>query len=178
MPDGGDRGVSRFYISMILTIESTQMKSSIVLAIFLSILFAGYATSADSPETDPLTKLPLPAVGAPLSLDNMPNRISDGPVCKSKGTMNFYTPLGGNVAAAIAWYTSHLAEFEHVHGYASGRSQDTFYNASGTLTVSITGNPGKEGQDTHLYSVIYATIQPGVDAKVIAGMNIQKIACP
>jgi hypothetical protein len=154
------------------------MKLPMVLAALLSILFAVHAESADSTATDPLTKLPLPTAGAPLSLANNPSRYDDVPVCKSTGTMNFYTSLGGSVAAAITWYTSHLPGFKHVHGYGSGRSQDTFYNAYGTLTVSITGKPGKEGQDTNAYSVIYSTIQPGVSDKVIAGLNIQKVVCP
>jgi len=34
------------------------------------------------------------------------------------------------------------------------------------------------GQNTHVYSVIYGKIQPGVSSQVIAGMNIQKIVCP
>jgi hypothetical protein len=154
------------------------MKSTIVLASILTTLIAVPAESADSAAADPLTKLPLPTASSPIHLDTNPSNYGDVPVCKSRGTMNFYTPLGGSVAAAVAWYTAHLSGFKHVHGYGSGRSQDTFYNASGTLTVSITGEPGKEGQDTNLYSIIYSTIQPGVPDKVIAGMNIQKVDCP
>jgi hypothetical protein len=127
---------------------------------------------------DPLTKLPLPAPDAPLQLFENPNTIDDVPVCNSKSAMNFYTGRSGTVLAAVTWYANHLSGFKHIHGFGSGRSQDTFYNAAGTLIVGITGRPGKEGQDTPVYSVIYGTIQPGVSDKVIAGMNVQKIVCP
>lgn len=92
--------------------------------------------------------------------------------------MNFYTRVSGKVDAAISWYSAHLQGFQHTHGYGSGRSQDTFYNATGTLIVSITGMPAAEGQNTEVYSVIYGTIQPGVSSKVMAGMNVQKVVCP
>jgi hypothetical protein len=91
--------------------------------------------------------------------------------------MNFYTPSSGKVDAAIAWYSDSLKGFKHTHGYGSGRSQDTFYNAAGTLIVSITGFAAAPGQNTSVYSVIYATIQPAVAEKVIIGMNIQRVDC-
>ena len=80
--------------------------------------------------------------------------------------------------AAVTWYTSHLSGFKHVHGIGSDRSQDTFYNSTGTLIVSITGMLGKEGQDTKVYSIICGTILRGASDKVIAGMNIPKVVCP
>lgn len=92
--------------------------------------------------------------------------------------MNSYTGRSGTVSAAVAWYASHLSGFKHLHGMGSGRSQDAFYNAAGTLMVGITGKPGPEGQDTPVYSVTYPTIQPGVSEKVIAGLNTQKLVCP
>jgi hypothetical protein len=141
-------------------------------------MFGAGAKSADGVGLDPLTKLPLPLAGAPVLLYDNPNEIDDVPVCKSHSAMNFYTGRSGTVSAAVAWYASHLSGFKHVHGIGSGRSQDTFYNAAGTLIVGITGKPGQEGQDTPVHSIIYGTIQPGVSDKVIAGMNIQKIVCP
>jgi hypothetical protein len=154
------------------------MKFSIVLIGLLTLTFGFSVKSADDASTEPLTKLPLPTATAPLQLYDNPNRIDDVPVCKSKSTMNFYTGRSGTVSAAVTWYTSHLSGFKHVHGIGSDRSQDTFYNATGTLIVSITGMPGKEGQDTKVYSIIYGTILPGASDKVIAGMNIQKVVCP
>jgi hypothetical protein len=91
--------------------------------------------------------------------------------------MIFYTARSGMVSAAVSWYAAHLSGFKHVHGMGSGRSQDTFYNAGGTLIVSITGEPGAEGQDTKVQAVIYGTIQPGVTDKVITGMNSQTTVC-
>ena len=154
------------------------MKFSIVLIGLLTLTFGFSVKSADDASTEPLTKLPLPTATAPLQLYDNPNRIDDVPVCKSKSTMNFYTGRSGTVSAAVTWYTSHLSGFKHVHGIGSDRSQDTFYNVTGTLIVSITGMPGKEGQDNKVYSIIYGTILPGASDKVIAGMNIQKVVCP
>jgi hypothetical protein len=153
------------------------MKLTIVLIGLLAAVL-GVGANADGLATDPLTKLPLPTAGAPLQLYEYPNTIGDVPVCSSKSTMNFYSGRSGTVSSAITWYTNHLSGFKHVHGVGSGRSQDTFYNATGTLIIGITGKPGKEGQDPDVYSVIYATIQPGVSDKVIAGMNIQQVVCP
>jgi hypothetical protein len=153
------------------------MKLTIVLVGLLAVLGVGARADGVAAE-DPLTKLPLPAAGAPLQLYDNPNTIDDVPVCKSKSTMNFYTGRSGTVSGAVAWYASHLSGFKHVHGIGSDRSQDTFYNVTGTLIVGITGKPGKDGQDAEVYSVIYGTIQPGVSDKVIAGMNTQKIVCP
>jgi len=154
------------------------MKLPFVLVTLLAVVLSVRAESAGGGATDPLTKLPLPTAGAPLQLHDNPNTIDDVPVCKSKSTMNFYTGRSGTVSAAVTWYTNHLSGFKHVHGVGSDRSQDTFYNATGTLIVSITGMPGKEGQDTNVYSIIYGTIQPGVSDRIIAGMNMQKVVCP
>jgi hypothetical protein len=153
------------------------MKLTIMLIGLLAVV-QGVGASADGLTTDPLTKLPLPAAGAPLQLYDHPNKIDDVPVCSSKSTMDFYTGRSGTVSTAVTWYASHLSGFKHLHGIGSGRSQDTFYNASGTLIIGITGKPGKDGEDTAVYSVIYGTIQPGVSEKIIAGMNSQHLACP
>ena len=58
-----------------------------------------------------------------------------------------------------------------------GRSQDLFYNADGTIAVSITGEPGKDGEDTDTYAVSYTRFQPGLPAKTMIGMIQQKIVC-
>jgi hypothetical protein len=59
----------------------------------------------------------------------------------------------------------------------NGRSQDTFYSSNGTTVVSVTGDPGKDGEDTTTYSVAYERLQPGLPAKTIIGINQQKIVC-
>lgn len=127
---------------------------------------------------DSLTRLPLPAAGAPVALYPNPSRLDDVPVCSSKSVMNLYSVQTGTVKAANEWYAIHLSGFKHVHGMGSGRSQDSYYNRNGTLVISITGKPAAEGVDTKVYSIIYALITPGVSDKVIAGMNIQKVVCP
>lgn len=148
-----------------------------VMLVGLLAIVLGVGSRADGVATDLLTKLPLPAAGAPLQLYERPDTM-EAPVCNSKSTMNFYSARSGTVSAAVAWYAAHLSGFKHVHGIGSGRSQDTFYNAAGTLIIGITAKPGKEGQDSDVHSVIYGTIQPGVSDKVIAGMNIQQVVCP
>lgn len=90
----------------------------------------------------------------------------------------WFSKHDGKVRAAVAWYATHFSGFKHTHGYGSGRSQDTFYSATGTLIVSITGSPAGDGENTLVYSIIYGTIQPGVSDKIIAGMNIQSITWP
>jgi hypothetical protein len=52
-----------------------------------------------------------------------------------------------------------------------------FYSADGTLIVSITGERGKDGDDTDAYSVSYLRFQPGLSEKTIPGMNQQRIVC-
>jgi hypothetical protein len=44
--------------------------------------------------------------------------------------------------------------------------------------VSVTGSEAKEGENTAVYSIIYATIRPGVSERAIAGLNVQKVVCP
>ena len=153
------------------------MKLIIGAGLLLSgIVAAGFVVAAGT-AGDSLTGLPLPSESS-LNIPRGPTKLPDVPVCKSKAQMNFYTPGSGKVDAAVAWYASHLAGFKHTHGYGSGRSQDTFYNAQGTLIVSITGNPAPEGQNSDVYSIIYGKIAPGVSDKAIAGMNVQKQVCP
>lgn len=149
------------------------------LSIAGSVALIGLLTmaEADAATMDALTHLPLPDATSTLHVTDGPMAIPDVPVCKSKAQMNFYTPSSGKVDAAVAWYTATLKGFKHTHGYGSGRSQDTFYNAAGTLMVSITGAGVAQGQNSDVYSIIYATIQPGVSEKVIVGMNIQKVDC-
>jgi hypothetical protein len=154
------------------------MKLSVIAAALLSVMVGATAVTADTTaSTDPLTKLPLPSVAGSLQVAGEPMSIPNVPVCKSMGQMNFYTGVKGKVDAANAWYAANLKGFQHTHGYGSGRSQDTFYDASGTLMVAITGKPAADGQNTDVYSIIYGTIKPGVSAKVMVGMNIQKVDC-
>lgn len=153
------------------------MKAFALFSAFIALSTGSLALSADN-GMDPVTKLPLPSTGAPLVLYSDPTKLDDVPVCKSNSTMNMYSVRSGTVKVALAWYASHLAGFKHVHGTGSGRSQDTYYNATGTLIVSITGEPGTEGQDVKVYSIIYGVIKPGVSDDVIAGMNVQKVVCP
>jgi hypothetical protein len=129
--------------------------------------------------TDPLTGLPLiPATDSRLHLGNDPTTIPDSQICKSKMQADFYSIFDTKVDATLVWYEPRLSGFEKTHGYAAGRSQDTFYNAEGALIVSATGDKGKDGENTNAYSVLYAKFQPGLSEKTIVGMNMQKITCP
>lgn len=150
-------------------------KSVSVLLAACASLAAMPGLGAQSPTTDSLTSLPLP--DSPLNLGE-PMKLDGTQVCRSTMQANFYTPPAGKVDAALAWYQAHLNGFKHTHAYWSGRSQDTFYNSGGTLLVSVTGNPAKDGQNTDLHSVLYAKIQPGFAERTIMSLNAQKVICP
>jgi len=128
--------------------------------------------------TDPLTNLPLdPATDSRLHLGNAPRRLPASQVCKSKMQSDLYSLFDVKMSATLAWYGTRLSGFHRTHAYAAGRSQDTFYNADGTLIVSVVGEPGKDGEDKDGSTVIYARLQPGLSEKTILGMNQQKIVC-
>jgi hypothetical protein len=129
--------------------------------------------------TDPLTGLPLhPATDSRLHLGNEPTRLPESQVCKSKMQVDFYSIYDSKVSATLAWYDAHLPGFKKTHAHAASRSQDTFYKTDGTVLVSVTGSPGKEGENMDTYSVLYARLQPGLDEKTIVALNQQRVVCP
>jgi hypothetical protein len=129
--------------------------------------------------TDPLTALPLhPATDSRLHLGNEPTQLPESQVCKSKMQVDFYSVYDSKLNATLAWYDAHLPGFKKTHAYAANRSQDTYYNTDGTVLVSVTGSPGKEGEDTDTYSVLYARLQPGLPEKTIVALNQQRVVCP
>ena len=136
-------------------------------------LFAGAATLT----TDPLTGLPLDPATDSRHLGNEPMRMHDSQICKSKMQGEFYSGVNSKVDATVAWYAAHLAGFHKAHAYAGGRSQDSFYNDTGTLVVFVTGSPGKEGEDTDAYAVTYYRLEPGLPAKTILSFTQQKVTC-
>ena len=128
---------------------------------------------------DPLTGLPLhPATDSRLHLGNEPTRLPESEVCESKMQVDFYSVYDSKVNATLAWYDAHLPGFKKTHAYAANRSQDTFYKNDGTVLVSVTGSPGKEGENVDTYSVLYAHFQPGLPEKTIVGLNQQRVVCP
>jgi hypothetical protein len=125
-----------------------------------------------------LTGLPLySATDSRLHLGNEPTRLPDSLFCKSKMQTDFYAVFDSKVNATVAWYASQLASFHKVHAYANHRSQDTFYNSDGTVIVSVTGEPGNDGENTDTDGIVYARFQPGLHEKTILSMNQQKIVC-
>jgi len=129
--------------------------------------------------TDPLTGLPLhPATDSRLHLGNEPTQLPESQVCKSKMQVDFYSVYDSKVNATLAWYDAHLPGFKRTHAYAANRSQDTYYKADGTVLVSVTGSPGKEGENMDTYSVLYARLQPGLPEKTIVALNQQRVVCP
>jgi len=101
----------------------------------------GFALSAGAATltTDPLTGLPLDPATDSRHLGNEPIRMHDSQICKSKMQGEFYSGVDSKVDATVAWYAAHLAGFHKAHAYAGGRSQDSFYNDTGTLVVFVTG---------------------------------------
>jgi hypothetical protein len=153
------------------------MKQITKLAATLVFGFAALA-SGTTLTTDPLTSLPLiPSTDSRLHLGNAPTRLPDSQICRSKMQTDFYALFDGKVSETVAWYGAHLSGFHKTHAYAAGRSQDTFYSADGSLIVSVTGDPGKDGEDADAYSVAYLRLQPGLSEKTIVGINQQKIVC-
>jgi hypothetical protein len=138
------------------------------------VLSAGAATLT----SDPLTGLPLiPATDSRLHLGNEPTIIPDSQICNSKIRADFYSVFDSKINATIAWYAARLSGFHKTHAYAANRSQDAFYNDPGTMVVSVTGEIGKEGEDTETYSVVYSRLQPGLPEKEIIAFNQHHISC-
>ncbi|HKV50065.1 MAG TPA: hypothetical protein VJO52_02595 [Gemmatimonadaceae bacterium] len=146
---------------------------------------AAYSATSDSVLTaDPLTGLPVdPATvcQTPTCVQfhagNEPVKIPDSRWCKSKLQANFYTMTNVKLSATIAWYASHLHGFKRTHAYAAGRSDDTFYNAAGTLMVLVMGDPAKDGLDADTYAITYYRLEPGLSEKSIIGINRQQSVC-
>jgi hypothetical protein len=150
---------------------------------FVAMLILSFVLSAKGGTmllaTDPLTGLPLhPATDSRLHLGNEPTQLPESQVCKSKMQVDFYSVYDSKLNATLAWYDAHLPGFKKTHAYAANRSQDTYYKSDGTVFVSVTGSPGKEGENMDTYSVLYARLQPGLPEKTIVGLNQQRVVCP
>jgi hypothetical protein len=153
------------------------MKFSSRLILMLGLGFA-LSAGAATLTTDPLTGLSLiPATDSRLHLGNEPTTIPDSQICNSKMRADFYSVFDSKVNATVTWYAAHLPGFHKTHAYADNRSQDTFYNDAGTLLVSVTGEIGKEGENTETYSAVYSRMQPGFSAKTIIALNQRHISC-
>jgi hypothetical protein len=158
--------------------RSPACLGGVVVVFIMSFVFAARG-GTKLLTTDPLTGLPLyPATDSRLHLGNEPTRLPESQVCKSKMQADFYSVYDSKVNAALAWYDAHLPEFKKTHAYAANRSQDTYYKTDGTVLVSVTGSPGKEGENTDTYSVLYARLQPELPEKTIVGLNQQRVVCP
>jgi hypothetical protein len=127
---------------------------------------------------DPLTGLPIVPSPDRLHLGNEPTVPPETKICRSNAQMNFYSPNGIQVDATVAWYAGQLHGFKKTHAWANKRSQDTFYKPDGTVIVSITGEPGADGQNTDVHGIVYGKFEPAIIEKTILGMNSQKIVCP
>jgi hypothetical protein len=138
--------------------------------------FSAFAAAATLTK-DPLTGLPLiPATNGPFG-GNEPTTMPGGQICNSKMQANYYSVFHSKVSVTLNWYASRLAGFQKTHGFADGRSQDAFYSTDGTTVVAVTGERGKDGEDTDTYAVSYTRFQPGLPAKTIIGINQHNIVC-
>ena len=155
------------------------MTRTSIVVVLLALAFT--LTARGGPKlltNDPLTGLPLyPATDSRLHLGNEPTVMPDSTMCKSKMRADFYSIYDSKVDATVAWYGAHLPSFKKTHAYAASRSQDTFYNAEGTISVSVSGSAGKAGENTETYSVVYSLFQPALPEKAIIGLNQQKMVC-
>ena len=157
-----------------------NMKFSALLPFALALFFMLIAGATERLLTaDPLTGLPLHmATDSRLNLGNSPTRLPESLVCNSKIEADFYIVYNAKVDSVLSWYSSRLPDFKRTHAYVSGRSQDTFYAADGSLAVSVTGSAGKSGENTETYSLLYSRFQPALAEKTIIGLNQQKVICP
>jgi hypothetical protein len=155
------------------------MKTSLMLIFALALSFVLIAGATERLLTaDPLTGLPLhPATDSRLNLGNAPTRLPESVVCNSKTQADFYTVYDAKVDTVLSWYSSRLPDFKRTHAYVNGRSQDTFYNADGSLAISVTGSAGKADENTETYSLLYSHFQPALGEKAIIGLNQQKVIC-
>jgi hypothetical protein len=151
-------------------------------SLLLGIAFLGLTVTAPAGNktltTDPLTGLPIVPSPDRLHLGNEPTELPETKLCKSTAKMNFYSPNGIQVNATVAWYTGKLPGFKKTHGWSNKRSQDTFYKPDGTVIVSITGEPGTDGQDTEVHGIVYGKFEPALTEKTILSMNTQNTVCP
>jgi len=144
---------------------------------------------------DSLTGLPvIPAaetIFAGKSYGFQPTEVPEARVCKSKMNGNFYALLNMNVkeknvrvSAVVAWYAAHLSGFKKTQGYvgngpqnAGHRSQTAFYNPAGTIVVFVTGDSGRQGEDTNTYGIGYQRYEPGISEKTILSLTQGKVVC-
>jgi hypothetical protein len=155
------------------------MKTICLSATVLAICVAG----AYGQGKEPLTGLPvIPEAGT-----TQPSDLPPSPVCKSKMKGDFYTLSSMDfiaktiktvkVSSVVAWYAAHLSGFKKSQGYDGSRSQTAFYKSDGTIVVLITGDNGRQGEDTNAYSVSYLRYDPGLSEKTIASLTQSKIVC-
>jgi hypothetical protein len=148
----------------------------VLIAIGVSALFAAVSDAATL-TSDPITGLPLdPATNSRLNLGNEPTRLPISNLCKSQVSAEFYN-VYESFQETVAWYSVHLKGLKHAHGYSGGRSRDTFYDSTGTIMVTITADPGTDGQKVDTHSVAYYKMQPGLSEKTIIGSLSEKLTC-
>jgi hypothetical protein len=153
------------------------LKLSRVITLIFSLSFA-LSAGAATLTTDPLTGLPVDPATDTHHFGNAPTKMRDSQICKSTMQGDFYSNVDAKVDATVAWYAAHLAGFHKSHAYANGRSQDAFYNDAGTMVVYVTGDPGKEGENTDAFAITYYLFRPALSAKAISSFARQNIVCP
>jgi hypothetical protein len=152
-------------------------KRSLLLVLALFGLSLSAPAGNKTLTADPLTGLPIVPSPDRLHLGNEPTELPDSKICNSNAKMNFYSPSDIKVSATVAWYATKLPGFKKTHGWSNKRSQDTFYKPDGTMIVSITGEPGPDGQDTNVHGIVYGKFEPPLPEKTIIGMNTQNVVC-
>jgi hypothetical protein len=146
--------------------------------VMIGLVLVVSARAGGSAKTDLLTGLPLyPAVSNRIDPGD-PVKLPESHLCKSKMQTDFYSTYDAQMDATVAWCGTNLQGFKKTESYIDGHAHDTFYNADGTMIVSVTGSRGKQGENTATYSISYTKVTPGVPEKTILGMIEHKIVCP
>ena len=128
------------------------------------------ATALMAPATDQLTGLPLyPGAGGAIAMP-------ESHICKSTFQGAFYTLTGAKVDAVNAWLAGHLTGFRFRTHPRTGKngSQDTFFNAAGTLEVTVTGEKDDSGD---AYAIAYGRFQPGLSTAAAGTWGQEHMVC-
>jgi hypothetical protein len=155
---------------------------TVVVLIFAAVALAGFVANgvrAQGGKTltkDPLTGLPIIASEDKFHLGNEPTVIDTVQMCKSNMKSEMYSLSGIKMNASAAWYESKLPGFKKTEGWKN-RTTITFYKPDGTVSVSLTGHPAPQGQDTDVYAISYATFTPGFPEKAFAGIATGNLVC-
>lgn len=158
------------------------MRSTLALATALFVCLPLASSQTKILTNDPLTGLPLmPPTDFVKKVGNVPVKMPDSQVCKSKMQGDFYklydyfSKDNVKLTDALAWYTSHLSGFKKIE--TGNRSETIFYNTDGTILIIVDSESHTADGVAKVSRAAYERYQPGLSEKTIQGMTQKKIVC-